>query len=188
MARFSATGLLKKQSISETCQTCHQQQRAEFKKRSHMPLPEGKMSCEDCHNPHGTTGQRLLKADSVNELCYTCHMEKRGPFIWEHAPVRENCLNCHFPHGSNNDKLLVQTRPFLCVNCHSTTTNMGHTVWDSNTLGDMAAPNATSSTATGTTNLQGGTAASKRMSGRSCQNCHSQIHGSNHPAGARFQR
>jgi hypothetical protein len=24
--------------------------------------------------------------------------------------------------------------------------------------------------------------------GRSCQNCHSQIHGSNHPSGARFQR
>ena len=23
---------------------------------------------------------------------------------------------------------------------------------------------------------------------RSCQNCHSQVHGSNHPSGARFQR
>jgi hypothetical protein len=26
------------------------------------------------------------------------------------------------------------------------------------------------------------------MIGRSCQNCHSQVHGSNHPSGARFQR
>ena len=29
---------------------------------------------------------------------------------------------------------------------------------------------------------------SARVIGRSCQNCHSQIHGSNHPSGARFQR
>jgi len=29
---------------------------------------------------------------------------------------------------------------------------------------------------------------SPRVIGRTCQNCHSQIHGSNHPAGARFQR
>ena len=77
MAKFSAGGLLKKPSITETCQTCHQQQRAEFKKKSHMPVPEGKMTCEDCHNPHGTSNKRLLKADNVNDLCYTCHAEKR---------------------------------------------------------------------------------------------------------------
>ena len=93
MARFSANGLLKKAGITETCQTCHQQQRAEFRKKSHMPVPEGKMTCEDCHNPHGSSAKRLLKADSINELCYTCHAEKRGPFLWEHAPVRENCMN-----------------------------------------------------------------------------------------------
>ena len=28
----------------------------------------------------------------------------------------------------------------------------------------------------------------ERAVNRSCSNCHSQIHGSNHPAGARFQR
>jgi len=38
MAKISATGLLKKATINETCYTCHQQQRAEFAKRSHMPL------------------------------------------------------------------------------------------------------------------------------------------------------
>jgi len=31
-------------------------------------------------------------------------------------------------------------------------------------------------------------AGSKRTIGRSCQNCHTQIHGSNSPSGARFQR
>jgi DmsE family decaheme c-type cytochrome len=200
MARFSANGLMKKSSITETCQSCHPQQRAEFKKKSHMPVPEGKMTCEDCHNPHGSTRKPLLKADSVNELCYTCHAEKRGPFLWEHAPVRENCLNCHGPHGSNNDKLLVQTRPFLCTACHSTTGTMGHAVWGSTTLGSVVKGVTTS---LGQNNLgqqtnlpfnattapNGATVlASKRMVGRSCQNCHSTIHGSNSPSGARFQR
>jgi DmsE family decaheme c-type cytochrome len=184
MARFSADGLMKKAGITETCQTCHQQQRAEFRKKSHMPVPEGKMTCEDCHNPHGSSSKRLLKADSVNELCYTCHAEKRGPFLWEHAPVRENCLNCHNAHGSNADKLLIQTRPFLCSGCHSTTGTMGHAVWGNNTLGNTAS-------AVSATNMNGGAlgnAPNKRMTGRSCQNCHSTIHGSNSPSGARFQR
>ncbi len=191
MAKFSARGLMKKKNITETCQTCHQQQRAEFKKKSHMPVPEGKMSCEDCHNPHGSTSKRLLKADSVNELCYTCHAEKRGPYLWEHAPVRESCLNCHYAHGSNNDKLLVQTRPFLCSGCHSTTGTMGHAVWGNNTLGGLTngIPTSMGTDNTGAQVSSGATVApSKRMSGRSCQNCHMMIHGSNSPGGARFQR
>lgn len=169
MAKISATGLLKKPSINETCATCHRQQRAEFAKRSHMPLPEGKISCADCHNPHGSTSKALVKADSVNELCYTCHTEKRGPFLWEHAPVRDNCLNCHNAHGSNHDKLLQVARPFSCQQCHG---NVGH---------QSTLYNAGQS-------VGGGAAVSARVLGRSCQNCHSQIHGSNHPAGARFQR
>jgi DmsE family decaheme c-type cytochrome len=173
MARFSARGLLKKPSISETCQTCHAQQRSEFAKRSHMPLPEGKMSCEDCHNPHGSPTRPLLKADSVNEVCYACHAEKRGPMLWEHAPVRENCINCHQPHGSNHDKLLVAARPYLCQQCHDAP--VGHP--GQFFRGDQTAASA----------LLGGTQ-SQRVIGRSCQNCHSQIHGSNHPSGARFQR
>lgn len=174
MAKFSATGLLKKPSITETCQSCHKQQEAEFKKRSHMPVPEGKMSCEDCHNPHGSSTTKLLKANSVNEVCYTCHAEKRGPFLWEHAPVREKCINCHQPHGSNHDKLLVSARPYLCSNCHSPSVGHPGTFY-----------NASGTAENG--QLTGG-AAGQRVIGRSCQNCHSQIHGSNHPAGARFQK
>ncbi len=169
MAKFSATGLLAKPSINETCYTCHQQQRGEFAKRSHMPVPEGKMSCTDCHNPHGSTSKAALKADSVNELCYTCHTEKRGPFLWEHAPVRDNCLSCHSAHGSNHDKLLDVARPFQCQQCHGNTNHQASFYNAGQSVG-------------------GGAAVSSRMLGRSCQNCHSQIHGSNHPAGARFQR
>ena len=168
MAQFSASGLLKKPSISETCYSCHQQQRAEFRKRSHMPLPEGKMSCENCHNPHGSPTRPMLNANTVNEVCYSCHAEKRGPFIWEHAPVRENCLNCHEAHGSNQEWLLVAPRPFLCQQCHTSRT---HT----NTM--LAAPN-----------LASGAAPDTLLIGRGCQACHAQIHGSNHPAGVRFMR
>ncbi len=169
MARFSATGLLAKASISETCMGCHAQERADFRKRSHMPVLEGKMACTDCHNPHGSVTQPLLKADSVNDVCYTCHAEKRGPFIWEHAPVRESCINCHHPHGSNHDKLLVVARPNLCQQCHG---NTFHPSVFYNTTQMATQP----------------TGQNIRVMGRSCQNCHTQIHGSNHPAGARFQR
>ena len=168
MARFSADGLLAEESINETCFGCHRTQRSEFEKRSHMPLLEGKLTCLDCHGPHGTTTDPLLVADSVNETCYQCHAEKRGPFIWEHAPVREDCLNCHRPHGSNHEKLLLTARPVLCQQCHS---SIGH-------VNDLMSRG----------NLAGGERPDPRAIGRSCSNCHAQIHGSNHPAGARLHR
>jgi DmsE family decaheme c-type cytochrome len=183
MVRLSANGLLKKESITQTCESCHPQQRAEFSKRSHMPVHEGKMTCEDCHNPHGSVTKPLLKASSVNEVCYQCHAEKRGPYIWEHAPVRENCLNCHLPHGSNHDKLLASERPYLCNQCHSVTGAHASTFYQpmgQNAVGNV--PVGTSATANAALNP------SMRIVGRSCQNCHSQIHGSNSPSGARFQR
>ncbi|MBL0142149.1 MAG: DmsE family decaheme c-type cytochrome [Betaproteobacteria bacterium] len=173
MERRSVNGLLRKPTITETCLTCHQQQRAEFQRRSHMPVLEGKMSCVDCHNPHGSITRPLLKNDSVNETCAACHAEKRGPFIWEHAPVRESCINCHSPHGSNNERLLVSSRPFLCQQCHSPP--VGHP-------GQFFRGDQTAAAA-----LQGGTQ-SARVIGRSCQNCHVAVHGSNHPSGARLQR
>lgn len=173
MRTTSADVATVRQSISETCFQCHPQERADFRKRSHMPVLEGKMTCVDCHNPHGSATRPLLKADSVNEVCYSCHAEKRGPFIWEHAPVRESCLNCHQPHGSNHDKLLVSARPYLCSQCHNAP--VGHP-------GQFFRDGQTAAGAL----LGGGQSA--RVIGRSCQNCHTTIHGSNHPAGARFQR
>jgi DmsE family decaheme c-type cytochrome len=168
MARLSESGLLARNSINETCFACHQQQRAEFRRRSRMPVPEGRMSCGDCHNPHGSVARGLLKADHVNQLCTACHAEKRGPFIWEHAPVRRNCLECHRPHGSSHESLLVTARPFLCQQCHSNVSHPARLLTRSN--------------------LPGGAVPDERAAGRSCSNCHSQIHGSNHPSGARFQR
>ncbi|MCB1889368.1 MAG: DmsE family decaheme c-type cytochrome [Rhodocyclaceae bacterium] len=168
MARFSRKGLQRFDSVNETCMSCHKTQKVEFAKRSHMPLLEGKLACVDCHNPHGSATDPLLKADSVNQVCYTCHQEKRGPFVFEHAPVRENCANCHKPHGSNHESLLKTARPFLCQSCHA------HSRHISDLLPVEAGP--------------GGEFSDARIAGRSCQNCHAQIHGSNHPAGVRMHR
>ena len=168
MANFSLRGLEARRSVNETCFQCHKTQRAEFSRRSHMPLLEGRIACVDCHNPHGSTTEPLLKADSVNEVCFTCHAEKRGPFLFEHAPVRDSCVNCHTPHGSNHEKLLVTARPLLCQQCHA---QNGHPA-TLMTRGNMA----------------NGPLPDVRLLSRSCSNCHSQIHGSNHPSGARFER
>jgi DmsE family decaheme c-type cytochrome len=143
---------------ADTCFQCHKDRRAQMFRSSHMPLREGKITCSDCHNPHGSATEVLLKEDSINDNCYKCHAEKRGPFLFEHAPVRENCLNCHDPHGSINEYSLKLSRPRLCFECHG----FGH--------GPTAGIN------------------SPFTMGRSCQNCHTQIHGTNSPAGGALQR
>lgn len=168
MTRLSAEGALANSSINQVCSTCHQDIRAQFNRRSHMPLPEGQMSCVDCHNPHGTITRPLLKTDTVNETCTTCHAEKRGPFLFEHAPVRESCLNCHAPHGSNQANLLALPAPMLCQQCHAN--------------GDHANDLLTRQ------NLRSGLVPDERVIGRSCLTCHSNIHGSNNPAGAEFHQ
>jgi DmsE family decaheme c-type cytochrome len=88
-----------------------------------MPVREGKLVCSSCHNPHGSPTEGLLRQVSINDNCYKCHAEKRGPFLFEHAPVRENCLNCHDPHGTINEFSLKMSRPRLCYECHT----IGHT-------------------------------------------------------------
>ncbi len=158
MKEVSRKNQLKTAFQPDTCFQCHKDRRAQTYRSAHMPIREGKVVCTDCHNPHGSTTESLLKKDSINEVCYTCHAERRGPFLFEHLPVRENCLNCHDPHGSVNEYSLKLSRPRLCFECHG----FGH-----------------ASTA--------GVNDVKTM-GRACQNCHTQIHGSNSPAGGAFHR
>jgi len=126
---------------------------------------EGIMSCASCHDPHDSTKPKMISAESVNEKCLTCHTEKRGPFLWEHAPVRESCLNCHDPHGSNHEKLLVSKQPFLCQRCHLSTRHPG-TLYD------------------GTNTLAGPVSSiSNRAVEHACKNCHQNVHGTNAPSG-----
>lgn len=150
---------------TEACYRCHQDVRADMRKVSHHPVREGKMTCLSCHDPHGTPSRGNIAAATVNELCYQCHTEKRGPFLWEHAPVRENCLNCHNPHGTNHLKLQTTSVPYICQQCHLNTRHPG-TLYDARVLPTLENP------ATG----------SNRLFNRACLDCHASIHGSNHPS------
>jgi DmsE family decaheme c-type cytochrome len=151
---------LLRQPQLKLCTGCHLQKKAQLLRPGHMPLREGKLQCTSCHNPHGTTNERLLWQTSVNQNCYSCHAEKRGPFLWEHAPVRESCLNCHDPHGSINEKMLKVKVPLLCQQCHQTSSHPG-----------PAYP-----------------AQSRYAFNQGCLHCHPAIHGSAHPSGNRFFR
>ena len=171
---------LKTQLDPETCAACHKPERSKLMRNSHHPVREGKMSCASCHNPHDGARPKMLLADSVNELCYKCHAEKRGPFLFEHAPVREDCAVCHDPHGTNHKRLLVQKLPNLCWNCHLT--GSGHFGSGDNLsteLGARIAPTGAPS---------GYPTANSRFVEKSCKNCHVNVHGSNSPSGAYFVR
>jgi DmsE family decaheme c-type cytochrome len=172
--------VLAKATQPEVCFACHKEQRAQEHRISHHPIGEGKVVCSDCHNPHGSTGPKLLVKNNVNETCYTCHAEKRGPFLWEHGPVIDDCTNCHTPHGSTNTPLLKTRVPFLCQECH--TGDHGSGINSGANL-----PNGNVTTVNGIQPL-GSRSPRAQTNARACLNCHVLIHGSNHPAGAKFQR
>ena len=146
-----------KTTQSEVCLSCHKEQRAQIQRVSRHPIPEGKMACSDCHNPHGSAGEKSLVRDNINDTCYQCHMEKRGPFVRTHQPVQENCAICHNPHGSTQPNLLKVRAPFLCQSCHEPSSHRG-------SLGNLA-----------------GTSTGANLAARACLNCHTSIHGSNNP-------
>jgi len=149
----------------ETCTNCHKQVRTQLLKTSHHPIVEGKVKCSSCHNPHGALSHAMIKDESVNQLCTNCHADKRGPFMREHPPVEENCLTCHNSHGSSHPKLLAEKAPNLCQDCHDWSRHPG-TYYSGN--------QGFGSTTAGAPNT--------RLVGRSCLNCHTQIHGTNAPA------
>ena len=137
--------------MAELCYGCHPEVKAQFSLFAHHPVRERKMSCFDCHDPHGSAHPMMLKGVSPRDLCTRCHMEKSGPFAYEHGDVTENCSNCHSPHGSVNRRLLSAAMPFLCIQCHSP----GHR------------------------SLLG--AGTKPLFANRCTDCHSSIHGSDTP-------
>ena len=159
--------ILKKQTQSEVCYGCHKKVRADFFKPSHHPVRFGEVTCSECHAPHGSATGGVLVKSTLNQTCYSCHAEKRGPYLWEHAPVVEDCSLCHSPHGSIHPSLLKKRAAQLCQQCHS---QAGHP-----------------SVALTTGGLPGGTASGLLLTG-ACLNCHTQVHGSNHPSGVKLMR
>lgn len=159
--------VLEKATQKEVCLGCHTAQRSGMHKISAHPLADGLMSCSDCHAAHGGQSDPLLVKASVNETCFQCHAEKRGPFLWEHPPVQEDCGNCHEPHGSVHKPMLKARGPWLCQQCHVAAFHPS-TAYS----GSGIPPNG----------------AAQQMLAKDCLNCHSQVHGSNHPSGVRLTR
>ena len=151
--------LKQNQHVTELCSSCHRDAAAAFLKPHHHKVPEGAMSCTACHNPHGAFQSRNIRlASSGTEPgCLSCHSDKRGPFIYDHAPVRnEPCTTCHEPHGSVNPRMLTRQEVFyVCLECHA---NVSSASFGSvpPAFHNMASPRY-----------------------RSCTTCHVKIHGSN---------
>lgn len=144
---------VRRRAMAEMCDRCHQEVKAAFYLPSHHPVPERKVFCTDCHEPHGSFYEKSLKKGTVKETCTQCHTEKGGPFAFGHADNTEDCRTCHSPHGSVNNWLLNVRVPFLCLQCHP-----GH---------------RTAKTSS---------AESKGAFYTRCTDCHSQIHGTDLPS------
>ena len=152
---------------ADTCFGCHRDVQAKSHLPSAHPVMAAQVSCSDCHNPHGSSTPGSLTGVTLNDTCFSCHAEKRGPFLFEHAPAAEDCSLCHDPHGSVNRDLLTSRTPFLCQQCHSAAFH------PSQLMDGSGLPS-------GSSNMN--------LLGKNCLNCHSQVHGSNHPSGGRLTR
>jgi len=164
----------------QVCFACHKDTRIATSRPWRHPIQEGKMTCSDCHSPHGSAGPKLAKRDSTNATCYQCHTEKRGPFVQNHEPVNEDCATCHNPHGSNIAAMLKARDPILCNQCHTP-----HTAGGVGALGGQPGvfpPAVPPQSVSAITPLSGGINTVNIWQGRSCLNCHTQVHGSNNPA------
>jgi predicted CXXCH cytochrome family protein len=102
------------------CFNCHLDKRGEFNLPYHHPVPEQRVSCGDCHDPHHGPAVKAggTALQEQNETCYACHANQRGPYVFEHEAMREGCVSCHRPHGSVNAKLLTERNATLCFKCH----------------------------------------------------------------------
>jgi len=160
----------------ETCYKCHEEIRGQVMYPSHHPIPEGKMTCVSCHEPHGYYPTHLKTDERLNDLCFNCHSKYQGPFIFEHAPVVEDCTICHAPHGAVANNLLVQNEPFLCLQCHEF---HFHAAQDANETDPSIVGDPGFERPFGNPFLTRGF---KVAFTTKCSQCHAQIHGSDLPS------
>ncbi|MGZ5553768.1 MAG: cytochrome c3 family protein [Chthoniobacterales bacterium] len=124
-------GIINPRRDPNGCFQCHTNVRSSFQLPHHHPVPEGKMSCVDCHNPHkgdvvkggGTALIQNVKGGGVaflseNGTCFQCHVQQRGPFVFHHEATEQGCTTCHSPHGSVNQRMLTERNATLCLKCH----------------------------------------------------------------------
>lgn len=105
-----------------------------YAKISRHKVPEGYLSCSDCHSPHVDTSvspallsARGKRVSSGSQFCLVCHGEDPNAdgfllagdhgtgylgmaahdvkLTWT-SPSGVKCANCHLAHGSSNDRLV----------------------------------------------------------------------------------
>jgi DmsE family decaheme c-type cytochrome len=150
-------------TVNALCARCHTDIWASFQRQYHHRVPEGAMSCVDCHNPHGSILPHMIQTVNANEpSCFKCHANLRGPYTFEHAPVRlEGCGTCHEPHGSANPRMLIRAQVrFVCLECHS----------------NLPSPTPPANGTLGTVPPSFHDLRNPRF--QQCTNCHQKVHGS----------
>src|SRR6266545_2836305 len=113
MEDVSPKNQLAKETVIDTCDTCHTEKRGPFL-WTHPPVQE---NCANCHDPHGSNHEAMLKQFKPR-LCQTCHVETRHPtspygrdgssrkFV-----MGRSCVDCHAHiHGSNHPSGFAFTR------------------------------------------------------------------------------
>ncbi|MBI4624352.1 MAG: hypothetical protein HY736_14195 [Verrucomicrobia bacterium] len=104
----------------ETCFQCHLDKRGQFSLPNSHPVLAGQVSCADCHDVHSGNAVRDTGTAYINTnaTCTKCHVAQKGPFVFEHAAMKEGCTSCHNPHGTINQRMLVARDANLCLRCH----------------------------------------------------------------------
>src|SRR5215831_4623404 len=163
-AKNDPTPVLKRNQV---CLDCHTKgERIFWKGSSHESR---NVACTNCHTlmDNVSPKHQLTRVNEI-ETCGTCHLQKRAQTMrTSHMPVREGkmtCTSCHSPHGSVTPALLKE--PSLNDSCFTCHTESGHVSRPYGPIGTQQ----------------------KFVMGRSCNDCHVAVHGSNHPAGFRLTR
>ena len=84
--------LLKKDSINDTCYTCHAEKRGPFL-FEHEPVRE---NCVNCHDPHGTVNEyslKLVASAAVLRVSQLRPWQHHGS--WFGLTMGRSCQNCH---------------------------------------------------------------------------------------------
>jgi predicted CXXCH cytochrome family protein len=125
---------------SQLCMQCHRQQKtgphnhpfvgmpqtvqADLNEQDVSAGPQGKVICQSCHTPHGSTFNNLLVADPrQNRLCLDCH-EELQPELWKETPSynhhRDQSLtDATFRKAIRNmGRYVGKNNTLACLSCH----------------------------------------------------------------------